>query len=87
MKIIIGNIFKVVGFIMIMFWFAFQGYFYFQMWGVAGFFIGFIGAIPLTFYTFFLWILSSQFLEILVSLVYLAVSLILFITSYYLLDK
>lgn len=62
---------------MIIYWALYQGYFYSQIWGIKGWFIGIIFFVPLTLNTLFQFVILKLWLSFFGVLVYLSVAMYL----------
>ena len=64
-----------LGGLMLLLWILFQAHIYGAMWGFWGFIGSFIFFIPLTLYTFFLFLIAGQYMDLLASVSWVVVSL------------
>lgn len=70
---------KIFGWLMLLLWVLYQAHIYNLMWGFWGFIASFIFFLPLTLYTFFLSLMSGEWLNLLVSILYVLVLLVLLV--------
>ncbi len=73
----IRTLLKVIGYGLLVIWVLGMAYDGFTNWGIIGFFAGFFLFIPFTIYTLFLFLITGQFGELVVSILYLAFTYLL----------